>query len=183
MSTVTKCTCGHEISQHTYSDDDTGCDVYGCNCMLDLGELIDKYAMEVADRTERNLKDMQRIAELENFIRTRNVVCTWCGFKVVYDNENEEEKQAARDAVNAHALICEKDPRTMRLRKVEDAALIAGNTLTDVKNYLETEIKVCSGVGMEYELGLVESIDAFQDLHGELVKELGEKYASSRGAL
>ena len=61
MSTVTKCTCGHEISQHTYSGDYTGCDVYGCNCMLDLGELIDKYAMEVADRTEQNIIDAKNL--------------------------------------------------------------------------------------------------------------------------
>jgi len=64
-----------------------------------------------------------------------------------------------------------------RVEKLEDALLISGNTLTDVKNFLEIEIKVCGGVGMEYELGLVESIDAFQDLHGEMVKELGEKHA------
>ena len=119
MSTVTKCTCGHLISEHTYSGDFTGCDVSDCNCMLDLGELIDKYAKEVADRTEQNLKDAKRIAELENFIRTRNVVCTWCGYTVVYDNENEEEKQAARDKVNAHSLVCEKDPRTIELKQVE----------------------------------------------------------------
>lgn len=66
--------------------------------------------------------DKQTIANLENFIRTRNVVCTWCGFKVVYDNENEEEKQAARDAVNAHALVCEKDPRTVELETIKKAS-------------------------------------------------------------
>ena len=65
MSTVTKCTCGHEISQHTYSEDFTGCDVSGCNCMLDLGELIDKYQIEVTDRTEQNLKDVNEIAQLK----------------------------------------------------------------------------------------------------------------------
>lgn len=68
-----------------------------------------------------------------------------------------------------------------RLRKVEDALLISGNLLTDVKNFLEIEVKVCNGVGMEYEIGLIDSIDAFQDLHGEMVKELGEKYAAQRG--
>ncbi len=62
--------------------------------------------------------DMQLI-EAKNFIRTRNVVCTWCGFMVVYDNEDETTKQAARDAVNAHALVCEKDPRTIQLKQVE----------------------------------------------------------------
>lgn len=66
--------------------------------------------------------DKQTIANLENFIRTRNVVCTWCGFKVVYDNENEEEKQAARDAVNVHALVCEKDPRTVELETIKKAS-------------------------------------------------------------
>ena len=68
-----------------------------------------------------------------------------------------------------------------RVKVLEDALLISGNNLADVKNFLEIEIKVCSGVGMEYELGLVESIDAFQDLHGEMVKELGEKHAALRG--
>lgn len=56
MSTTTKCTCGHLISEHTYSNEKTGCDK--CFCKLDLGELIDKYAKEVADRTEQNLKDL-----------------------------------------------------------------------------------------------------------------------------
>lgn len=64
MSTVTKCTCGHEISQHTYSEDFTGCDIADCKCMLDLGELIDKYQIEVADRTEQGLKDTEKINEL-----------------------------------------------------------------------------------------------------------------------
>ena len=61
MSTVTKCTCGHEISQHTYSDSDTGCDIPKCDCTLDLGELIDKYAKEVADRTEQNIIDAKNL--------------------------------------------------------------------------------------------------------------------------
>lgn len=65
MSTVTKCTCGHEISQHTYSGDFTGCDIADCKCMLDLGELIDKYQIEVTDRTEQNLKDLNEIAQLK----------------------------------------------------------------------------------------------------------------------
>ena len=64
MSTVTKCTCGHEISEHTYSEDYTGCDIPKCNCMLDLGELIDKYQIEVTDRTAQNLKDAERINDL-----------------------------------------------------------------------------------------------------------------------
>lgn len=60
-----------------------------------------------------------KIKDLHNFIRTRNVVCTWCGYTVVYDNNNEEEKQAARDKVNAHSLVCEKDPRTIELKQIE----------------------------------------------------------------
>lgn len=65
MSTVTKCTCGHLISEHSYCDEKAGCDK--CLCKLDLGALIDKYAQEVADRTEQNLKDAKRITELEHY--------------------------------------------------------------------------------------------------------------------
>lgn len=159
MSTVTKCTCGHEISQHTYSEDFIGCDVLGCNCMLNLGGLIDMYQIEITDRTAQNLKDMEiidelrttnarlitaaagrgmvsemdnmqevavlvcglhdKIARLENFIRTRNVVCTWCGFMVVYDSQDEQAKQSAYAQVNTHALICKKDPRNIDLKAVE----------------------------------------------------------------
>lgn len=63
-----------------------------------------------------------------------------------------------------------------RVRVLEDGLLISGNLLTDVKNFIEVEVKVCGGVGMEYEIGLLDCIDAFQDLHGETVKELGEKH-------
>lgn len=76
----------------------------------------------------------------------------------------------------AEAAIEELTALRDRVAKLEDALLISGNLLADVKNFFEIEIKVCNGVGMEYELGLVESIDAFQDLHGETVKELGEKH-------
>lgn len=69
-----------------------------------------------------------------------------------------------------------------RRRKVEDAALIAGNLLTDVKEYLETKVRKTSvSAPMEDEIDILKYINAFQDLHGELVKELGEKYAASRG--
>ncbi len=63
MSTTTKCTCGHLISDHSYSEEYSGCDK--CQCTLNLGELIDKYAKEVADRTEQNLKDMKEIKLIE----------------------------------------------------------------------------------------------------------------------
>jgi hypothetical protein len=63
-----------------------------------------------------------------------------------------------------------------RVRVLEDGLLISGNLLTDVKNFIEVEVKICRGVGMEYEIGLLDCIDAFQDLHGETVKELGEKH-------
>ena len=99
MSTVTTCTCGHEISQHTYSDTDCGCDIEGCNCMLDLGELIDKYAKEVADRTEQNLQDMKEIAQLkadrENAykeIREMNIPMP-CGHLARYAVNGEEGTQ------------------------------------------------------------------------------------------
>lgn len=59
-------------------------------------------------------------ARLENFIVTRNVVCTYCGFKVVYNNEDDEERQAARDKANAHALVCEKDPRNVELHALQE---------------------------------------------------------------
>lgn len=98
-------------------------------------------------------------------------VCDYCGEDVGKFNEDTGNHPSCIELFALHE----------RLRKVEDALLISGNTLTDVKNFLEVEIKVCNGVGMECELGLVESIDAFQDLHGEMVKELGEKYAALRG--
>jgi len=64
MSTITKCTCGHLISEHTYSENTCGCDIEKCECQLDLGLLIDKYAKEASDRIEQNLKDAKRINEL-----------------------------------------------------------------------------------------------------------------------
>ena len=67
------------------------------------------------------------------------------------------------------------------IARLRDALLISGNLLADVKTYLQAEVVACGGVGLEYEIGLLDSIGAFQDLHGETVKELGEKYAALRG--
>ena len=87
MSTVTTCTCGHLISEHTYSDDKSGCDK--CFCKLNLGELIDKYAKEVADRTEQNLKDL--IAVEANYDALQSPMP--CGHLARYAVNEEEGTQ------------------------------------------------------------------------------------------
>ena len=118
MSTVTTCTCGHEISQHTYSDTDCGCDIEGCNCMLDLGELIDKYAKEVADRTEQNLQDMKEIAQLkadrENayaLLRTYNTPMP-CGHLGAYAVGGEEGTQ--------YCVMCLADDLGMEINRLDE---------------------------------------------------------------
>ncbi len=46
--------------------------------------------------------------------------CTWCGYEVHFDDESEEEKQKALEEINAHALVCKKDPRTIELTALRD---------------------------------------------------------------
>lgn len=99
-------------------------------------------------------------------------VCDYCGEDVGKFNEDTGNHPSCIELFALHERLC----------KVEDAALIAGNLLTDVKNYLETKIRKTSvTTPMEDEIDTLKYINAFQDLHGELVKELGEKYAASRG--
>lgn len=86
------------------------------------------------------------------------------------------------DRVCAEKAAEELAANNARLQKVENTALIAGNLLIDVKKYLETKIRKTSvATPMEDEIDALKYINAFQDLHGEMVKELGEKYAALRG--
>lgn len=71
---------------------------------------------------------------------------------------------------------CGTDNAIAELTAKDDAILIAGNLLQDIKTFLETEVKVCSGVGCEYKIGLIDSIDAFMDLHGEMLKSVQDAY-------
>ncbi len=76
------------------------------------------------DVSREGLVDMlqestEEIQQLRNFIRTRNAVCTWCGFMVVYDSQDEQAKQSAYTQVNTHALICKKDPRNIDIKAIE----------------------------------------------------------------
>lgn len=53
MATKTICGCGHPISEHTYSEDFTGCDQSICKCSLDLGAYIDNLNAELATAKAR----------------------------------------------------------------------------------------------------------------------------------
>jgi len=49
MTTKTICVlCEHPISEHTYSENFTGCDQENCNCPLDMGAYIDKLSFDIS---------------------------------------------------------------------------------------------------------------------------------------
>lgn len=137
MSTVTKCTCGHEISQHTYSEDFTGCDVSGCNCMLDLGELIDKYQIEVTDRTEQGLKDTEKINDLlgELVLVERNYDALQtpmpCGHLARYAVNDKEGTQ--------YCALCDRNAQMIALETVAD---VLNKTVTCMQLLREVDDRV-----------------------------------------
>jgi len=83
MTTKTICGCGHPISEHTYSEDFTGCDQSNCTCNLDMGAYIDNLNAELltlrsdlegakarAKQAEENWhKNEARVAKLANAAR------------------------------------------------------------------------------------------------------------------
>ncbi len=86
--------------------------------MLDLGELIDKYQIEVTDRTEQNLKDVNEIAQLkadrENAykeIRDMNIPMP-CGHLARYAVNVDEGTQ--------YCLFCAADEMFDSLRNYKD---------------------------------------------------------------
>ena len=52
------------------------------------------------------------------------------------------------------------------LAALRDAKLIATHLLIDIQTFFNSEVKACGGVGCEFELGMLDSISAFLDLHG-----------------
>lgn len=93
----------------------------------------------------------------------------------------------AHDLVDSDQIDCEEEKRLEslhdqskaelaamreRVAELEAAVLASGKLLADAKACLESEIKAGGGIGMEHEIGLVDSIDAWRDLHGDTTAAL-----------
>jgi hypothetical protein len=55
---------------------------------------------------------------------------------------------------------------TAELAALRDAKLIATHLLIDIQTFFNSEVKVCNGIGCEFEIGMLDSISAYLDSHG-----------------
>ena len=51
------------------------------------------------------------IAELKAKLRDRYFSCSWCGFAVPFNGDDDAAREKAEQEINEHALTCYADPR------------------------------------------------------------------------
>lgn len=63
-------------------------------------------------------------------------------------------------------VIARDETAAEELNALRDAKLIATHLLIDIQTFFNSEVKVCNGIGFEFELGMLDSISAYLELHG-----------------